>query len=399
MLHKKSEELINYFTKTKCLYKYPFNHLTKNLFISFYYKLLESERFVNNIQSSFSPKIKKINHIHDIPKSRYFKFVPNEISTHIEEKSIYSITYNFSFLERKFIIHFIIEENNPIHIFNSYLCKMIMWLYILQKHISNNCSKTLTIYLYFTKIEKQLPLSNEKLILDLTNVNTAFTFSCRFNNEIVIYRKEEWFKVFIHETFHSFGLDFSNMDIKFSSMKILELFNVISEVNLFEAYTEIWARLIHLMFVSFFLSKQNKKEYMIFLSLFLYLEQVYSIFQMNKVLNYMNIDYNEIIYNPNKNIHLKYKEKTNVLSYYVITCNLLIYYQDFIKWCKINNKSSLFPFVQTNENQMSLCNFIKEHYKKKDYLKLIECVKKLMKEREYNIFLKNNLRMTMIELK
>ena len=398
MLHKNSEELINFFTKTKCLYKYPFNNLTKNLFLSFYSKLLESTKFVNNIQSLLIPKIKKINNIHDIPKSRYFKFIPNDISKHIEEKSIYSITYKFYCLERNFIIHFIIEENNPIHIFNSYLYKMIMWLYILQKNISNNCSKTLTIYLYFTKLEKQLPISNQNVILDLTNVNTAFTFSCRYNNEIVIYRKEEWFKVFIHETFHSFGLDFSKMDIKFSSMKILEFFNVVSEVNLFEAYTEIWARIIHSMFVSFFLSKQDKPQYMIFLSLFIYLEQMYSIFQMNKILNYMNLDYKEIIYNPNKNIHLKYKEKTNVLSYYVITCNLLIYYQDFIKWCKINNKGSLFPFVQTNENQMSLCNFIKDHYKRNDYLKLIECVEKNIKESEKNNFLKNNLRMTIIEL-
>jgi hypothetical protein len=397
MLHKKSEELINYFTKTKCLYKYPFNQLTKQLFLSFYDKLIEAEEFVNNIQSSLSPQIKKINNIRDIPKSRYFKFVPLDISKHIEEKSIYSITYNFSLLERKFIIHFIIEENNPIHIFHSYLCKMMMWLYILQKNISNNCSKTLTIYLYFTKLEKQLP-NNSNLILDITNVNTAFTFSCRYNNEIVIFRKEEWFKVFIHETFHSFGLDFSKMDITFSSMKILEFFNVVSEVNLFEAYTEIWARIIHSMFISYFLSKREKKKYITFLSLIIYLEQIYSIFQMNKVLKYMNMDYKEIIYNPNKNIHLKYKEKTNVLSYYVITCNLLVYYQEFIKWCKINNKGSFFPFLQTNENQMSLCNFIKEHYKRKDYLKLIECVEKLIKEREHNIFLKNNLRMTIIEL-
>ena len=397
MLNKKSEELINYFTKNKCLYKQHFNNLTKNLFLSFYYKLIESEQFVNTMKSLLTPKIKKINHIHDIPKSRYFNFIPSDVSRHIEEKSIYSITYNFSLLERKFIINIIIEENNSIEIFNSYLHKMMMWLYILQKNIANNCSKTLKIYLYFTTLEKQLPI-NKKLIIDQTNVNTAFTFACRYNNEIVLYRKEEWFKVFIHETFHSFGMDFSEMDITFSSMKILEFFNVVSEVNLFEAYTEIWARLINSMFVSFFFSKREKNKYISFLSLFIYLEQIYSIFQMNKVLNFMNLDYKEIIYNPNKNIHLKYKENTNVLSYYVITCNLLVYYQDFIKWCKMNNNGSLFSFNKTNENQMSLCNFIKEHYKRKDYLRLIECIKKNTKEREKNHFLKNNLRMTMIEM-
>ena len=47
---------------------------------------------------------------------------------------------------------------------------------------------------------------------------------------------------------------------------------------------------------------------------------------------------------------------------------------------------------------MSLCNFIKDHYKRNDYLKLIECVEKNIKESEKNNFLKNNLRMTIIEL-
>ena len=36
MLNKKSEELISYFTKNKCLYKQHFNNLTKYLFLSFY---------------------------------------------------------------------------------------------------------------------------------------------------------------------------------------------------------------------------------------------------------------------------------------------------------------------------------------------------------------------------
>ena len=30
-------------------------------------------------------------------------------------------------------------------------------------------------------------------------------------SEIIIFRNEEWFKVFVHETFHLFGVDFSNM--------------------------------------------------------------------------------------------------------------------------------------------------------------------------------------------
>ena len=69
-----------------------------------------------------------------------------------------------------------------------------------------NCAKKLDIYLYFTPFKKTLPTRNTE-ILNVKHVNTAFAFQCAPSGEIVIYRKEEWMKVFIHETFHSFGLD------------------------------------------------------------------------------------------------------------------------------------------------------------------------------------------------
>ena len=49
-------------------------------------------------------------------------------------------------------------------------------------------------------------------IIDQIHVNTGFTTTCPVDSEIVIFREEEWFKVFIHETFHNFALDFSDMN-------------------------------------------------------------------------------------------------------------------------------------------------------------------------------------------
>ena len=45
---------------------------------------------------------------------------------------------------------------------------------------------------------------NKTDILDQVNCNTAVTYACAVNGECLIYRKEEWFKVFIHETFHAY---------------------------------------------------------------------------------------------------------------------------------------------------------------------------------------------------
>ena len=61
-----------------------------------------------------------------------------------------------------------------------------------------------------TPIKKVLP-SSPFVILSPTHANTAVTTTCTADGEICLFRKEEIFKVFIHETFHSLGLDFSSM--------------------------------------------------------------------------------------------------------------------------------------------------------------------------------------------
>ena len=57
-----------------------------------------------------------------------------------------------------------------------------------------------------------------------------------------------------------------------------------------------------------------------------------------------------------------YKEKTNVLSYYVIKTILINNYQGFLFWCKKNNYS-LLQFKKTLNNQREFCNFIEKNYK------------------------------------
>ena len=120
------------------------------------------------------------------------------------------------------------DVQQKIDVYNKYVDTIIMWLYILNEYGSKKCSTTFTIFLYLTSLEKKLPTSNID-ILDQINVNTAFTSTCPSDSEIVIFRKEEWFKVFIHETFHSFGLDFSDMNnadaTKFILTKFLKLWH------------------------------------------------------------------------------------------------------------------------------------------------------------------------------
>ena len=125
-----------------------------------------------------------------------------------------------------------------------------MWIYILNQYSSKICAKTITVYFYFTSLEKKLPKSAVS-VLDEIHINTAFTTTCPRDSEIVIYRKEEWFKVFMHETFHNFGLDFSDMNNDICTRDILNIFPIDSKVNLYESYAEFWAEIMNALFCSF----------------------------------------------------------------------------------------------------------------------------------------------------
>jgi hypothetical protein len=145
------------------------------------------------------------------------------------------ITYHFSLYGRNIKVHFIVEDDNvelEIETYNKHVDSIIMWLYILNQYASKQCATSLVIYLYFTSLEKRIPNSNI-FILDEINVNTAFTTTCPKDSEIVVFRKEEWFKVLIHETFHNFALDFSDMNNNNAHKCILDIFKVNSNVNLY----------------------------------------------------------------------------------------------------------------------------------------------------------------------
>ena len=78
------------------------------------------------------------------------------------------------------------------------------------KYSTKKCSNKLNIFLFFSKLEKTLPEYGEQM--ERHNLNNAFTYPCTDESELTIYRKEEWFKVFCHESMHNLGLDFSSMD-------------------------------------------------------------------------------------------------------------------------------------------------------------------------------------------
>ena len=98
-----------------------------------------------------------------------------------------------------------------------------------------------------------------------------------------------------------------------------------------------------------------------------------------------------------------YKEKTNVLSYYIIKTVLINNYQGTLSWCKTNNLS-LLQFKKTIKNQSEFCKFIENHYKSNSMLNGVTDTKKFLNElrkksKKINLsYILSNLRMSICEL-
>jgi hypothetical protein len=425
-LTNKSKQFLSFFTNNKYIHHIKNTPATNNILLKIYYDILNAYTFLQSIKknNSYEYEIAKIENSLEITKPKNFNYnsFPQVIREHIDELSLSEISYTFSLLNHNIKIIFVVEDPNielKIKTYNKYVDSIIMWLYILNLYSSKQCSNSLVIYFYFTSLEKKLPESNIH-ILDEKHVNTAFTTTCPKDSEIVIFRHEEWFKVFIHETFHNFGLDFSDMNNDNCHNYLLNIFKVRSFVNSYEAYTEFWAEIINALFCSFYSLKEkdrekggsnNEKQFLSNAEFFINFERCYSFFQLVKVLDFMGLSYGDLYLNKPENKLLRetlYKEKTNVLSYYVIKTVMMNNYPSFLSWCNKNNLS-LITFKKTIANQKNFCEFIEKNYKSASMLEnidnselFLEHLKKnknkaVMNEKTKH-FLLTNLRMTICEL-
>lgn len=405
-LSKKSKELMLFFEKNKHLNYDKQTNKTKNILRELYNKINEAYNYSKRVHYRISTK--KIASSSQIIKPLNFssKSFPEIIMQHIDKTMITEITFYFSLHSRNIRVHFIIEneKDDDISLYYRYMESITMWLYILYIYSSRECVKTLTVYFYFTSLEKKLP-DNHDNILDEINVNTAFTTTCPKDSEIVVFRKEEWFKVFIHETFHNFGLDFSMMNNQLINNCILDIFKVNSNVNSYEAYTEFWAEIMNALFCSFhgLKDKDNLDDFLDSAEIYINFERTYSFFQLVKTLDFMKLKYSDLYLNSKHSIALRenYKENTNVLSYYVIRCVLLNNYQGFLNWCSKHNLS-LLNFKKTKESQEEFCKFILKNYRTYSMLDGIhesEIFLSIIKKKKGNHkFILSNLRMSICEL-
>jgi hypothetical protein len=388
----------------------PNSKSTETIFFSnLFNQLKKSESYITSrlIQKNITKQYVNIENTKQIyfPTVYNTTFFPEIIKKGIELNTIKGIIYNTKLDERSIRFYFYTQDTNiPDSTFDAYIKYMLMWIYILNLYGNNNsCSQHLNIFIFLTDFEKKIP-SNPVTILAQEQVNTAYTLVCSPKSEIVIYRKEEWFKVFIHETIHNFGFDFSTMNLKDFNENISKLFPINSKFNIYESYCEFWARVMNAVFCSYSIlnNKNNIQSFISYCDILLQVERVFSLYQTNKILNYFGMKYENLYKKDDISVSMRntlYKEKTNVFAYYIITSILLNDYTKFIKWCTINN-FTLIKFNKTPRTLETLYLFIKKNYKDEIYIKSLNCIERIVKKNniEKNKFLRQSLRMTILEL-
>jgi hypothetical protein len=399
---KEITEFLNNFKNN--IPKTKFSMDTRNFLKELFILMKQGDEYYEKHKSKIEVQRKN-----NIPQSNDFNYMPAIIRNNINAMEATCYEYNFTINTKKYKVSFYIENNDKIDK-DKNIKKIFIWLFIANAYANEKCSQYLNINLYFTNLNKVLP--NKRKIIEQEHANTAFTTSCKKHTEINLFRKEEWFKVLIHESFHCTGLDFSELEQSISNKKVLAIFPVNSDVRLFETYCEMWAEIINVMFISY-----NKKteienlnddinKLIVKTENLLHYERLFSLFQCAKVLHFFGIKYNNLYEKDFKSIKLrtmKYKEDTNVLSYYIIKSIYMFYVNDFIEWCVENNNYNgvvSLNFDKNDENIDSYIEFIKEHFLKTSYIGSLSVFEEWFenineKSASYEIY--NTLRMSVHE--
>ena len=200
---------------------------------------------------------------------------------------------------------------------------------------------------------------------DKEEVNGGACWSRPDECSITVWRKEEILKVSIHEMIHGLHYDYKQ-DTSDIILHYQQKYGITSpKMNTFEAYTEIWAELLH----CYLLSKLSSQHSYDLFSSNVGIEKEFSEYQSSKVLTLLEKD---------KHVN----KETNVTAYYLIKTELWLHVQNFLHYCMKFNKD----IIKVTD---------KERFT--DYLKRLPHLHK-KKYKISNHFLKDTTRMTCLEM-
>jgi hypothetical protein len=371
-----SKALSEWFNKYNQLIYYP-----KEKHISFI-------QYLENIKN----KIKNKSHITLISRlivalEQYNMFMSFNIQIDIQRGFKYEYSYNDSELEFK------IFSNENIPIDNIYW----RFLYARMKTIPRLYKKTHKIKFEILLTDQLKELPRKSQIFGPEEVNSGST-----NYEtITIWRKEEHFKIILHESIHYYNLD-GSYDLFDQNNNINQECHYQiadkTETRIYEAYTESLAIFFNsfsnayqIYYLNLMKQKQNEQkniilDYNLINKIRLNLwkqEKKFFLLQIAKVFIHINPESNnfkDFLIDPKKcnesrnNIKHKLEETTSLLSYHIIKGANIIFDQEFLEWIgnpfDTHPKSlyKFFEYVSQKTHNITFINLVNQSIK---YLKEI----------------------------
>ena len=350
-LTTKSNENINTIFEN---YSDYMNYEIKNTyFIKLLYTLLDRAENENKQDYTIHKKLEML----DIQSS----YISPEITQFIKNTRFHSYKTQIIIKDIIHNIHFYSITEIDIDI-EKYLYFIKIILNICSQSQINKSNKIFTFKIVLSDFKKEYPC----IPVETSTINSGVTDPNK--NEVIIFRKEEWLKVFIHECFHLFCLDFCN--IEFNFIKLFKpLFNIESEFLFFETLTEFWARTINIAVISYFTKKNIMyEEFESLMKINIQVERLFCICQMNQILGKMGFTYESLM---DKNRTIVYKENTNFFCYYVLTSVLFFHYEQTMAWF-IEHNETLLQFSKNKKSVFLFFQFIKQVYRNPIFLSLIE---------------------------
>lgn len=279
---------------------------------------------------SLYPKIyEKYKHKYNYQEFRKL-FSENKIEYNYKEypSLLDDILYNSTFIDIDIIHDF--EKYNLLHtIYRSSDIEINIWshdntspkidiiyhLIELFKKISNN-KKKIQINILYSDRKKYLPDTNNT-VLTKSNINSGASYHKRM---IIVFRKEEFYKVLLHELTHYYDIIPSiNLD---NHLKFLKYDNV-DILN--ETFTELYATTLYLVLQSIDLRKSIKESYITFYILY-NTELNYRLKKTGEILGFFNAS----SFQDYLNGKITLKQTTSVRSYVIINSLLFFDYNSFI---------------------------------------------------------------------
>ena len=220
------------------------------------------------------------------------------------------------------------KENDIFKIVKKIIERLIFVIkYIFTFYKNNKYNKVLAlplIKIYYASLKKELHKDPNEPFRPF-EINSAYT-----NKSIVIWRKEELLKCFIHELMHVYYFEFAYYTFPFRYKTLIyNTYRIDSNQSIKpnEAYCEILGNILNIIIIMV----NNIPEIELYKEMFskLYSKELYfSLNQLSKIFNFLQYKSANDFYNTST-VGLPLKQETDVLSYHYFKTKLLFNLSNF----------------------------------------------------------------------